>query len=92
MTPTDRYKNLSHDSHGDPEAVRNLIDTTARVIKLEPRRTVATRASLLVHAGFSRDQAAVIAEAAGLELEGLDRLNAAIRTIWDGLGKELPPG
>jgi hypothetical protein len=89
MSPSDLYKNLSQDSHGDPEPIQRLAaDATANTIYIEPRRTLATRASLLMHAGFCRDQAVVIAQAAGIQLNGLPELDEAIRGGWDALESE----
>lgn len=82
ITPKDLYKNLSHDSHGDPVGVARLIDPDTQNIIVSPNRTLATRATLLMHAGFARDQAVVIAQLAGLHPEGIDGLTTAIKSRW----------
>lgn len=88
ITPKDLYKNLSHDSHGDPIGVQRLFDPDAQSVILSPKRTYATRATLLMHAGFARDQAVAIAELANLQLRGIDGLTAAIKARWAHLEKE----
>ena len=88
MSPPDLYKNLCHDSHGDPVPVGRLMDHESRTIKLEPRRTIATRASLVMHAGFARDQAVVIAAAAGIRLANLKQLDMQIDGAWARLDPE----
>lgn len=66
--------------------VRNLL--TARR-EPRPRSTKATRASLLMHAGFARDQSVTIATFAGIELEGVSAFDNAIRAGWDRLDEEI---
>lgn len=85
LTPPDMYKSLSHDSHGDPIGVTRLIDPKTGSIELAPQRTHATRASLLMHAGFARDQAVILARRGDIDLDGIDRLDHAIRSRWDAL-------
>jgi hypothetical protein len=87
-SPEDLYKNLSHDSHGDPVPLGRLMDVETNTLKLEPQRTAATRASLLMHAGFARDQAAAIVEMTTIVLRGLDGLDAEIDEGWRRLEKE----
>jgi hypothetical protein len=88
MQPADLYKSLSQDSHGDPTPVTRLVDPATETIKLEPVRTNASRASLLMYAGFCRDQAAVIAALAGIQFANLPELDDAIREAWEALGQE----
>lgn len=92
MSPPDLYKNLCHDSHGDPVPVARLMDHESATIKLEPRRTLATRASLVMHAGFARDQAVAIAVAAGIRLANLEQLDGQINAAWGRLEAEYEEG
>jgi hypothetical protein len=64
------------------------MDHESRTIKLEPQRTIATRASLVMHAGFARDQAVVIAAAAGIRLANLKQLDTQIDAAWKRLEAE----
>jgi hypothetical protein len=89
--PKDLYKNLSHDSHGDPIGVTRLMDTDGQSVFLSPKRTPSTRASLLLHAGEARDQAIAIAQLAKIEVSGLDELDAAIKAQWQALLAESEP-
>jgi len=82
QSPEDLYFNLCMDSHGDPRPIARLQDPETGEINAEPKRTPATRASLLMHAGFARDMAVVIAGLAALELGGVDELDAAINDGW----------
>jgi hypothetical protein len=95
VTPKDLYKNLSHDSHGDPVGVERLYDSDSDSVVLSPTRTKACRATLLMHAGFARDQAVAISRLAGFELGGIDALTTAIRRRWglleDSSGQPPPP-
>ncbi len=59
-SPADLCANLCQDSHGDPRPLARMLDQETKTIKLEPKRTPATRASLLMHAGFARDQAVAL--------------------------------
>jgi hypothetical protein len=88
VTPDGLYKGLSHDSHGDPVPVFALFDAQEGHLQVAPRRTAATRASLAMHAGFARDQAVLIASQAGVELDGVDELDAAIRSAKEALDTE----
>jgi hypothetical protein len=90
QSPEDMYANLCHDSHGDPRPLARLLDVEAGTIWLEPKRTEATRASLLMHAGFARDQAVAIGTYAGIELQHVDELDALISDGWSRL--ERDPG
>ncbi|MGI8624581.1 MAG: hypothetical protein ACR2NB_14120 [Solirubrobacteraceae bacterium] len=63
MSATDLYKNLCH---GDPALVERLLDAESNTIRLEPTRTAATRAVLLITRRVARDQVAAIAAAAGI--------------------------
>jgi len=86
------YGRLSQDSHGDPAPAIGLIDAEDGQVQLAPRRTVATRASLLFHAGFARDQAGLIADrAGGITVQGLEDLAEAIRAAWKRLEEEHSP-
>lgn len=85
MAPPDLYRNLSRDSHGDPAAVLALIDPATNVLALEPRRTPATRTSLLMYAGFCRDQAVLISGLAAIQLDRLPELDARILAAWHDL-------
>ncbi|HEX5923820.1 MAG TPA: hypothetical protein VFY45_08310 [Baekduia sp.] len=90
ITPTDLYKNLSHDSHGDPVPVQRLYDEASGSLLLSPRRERTARASLLMHAGFARDQAVLIAELARLEFGGVVRaLDEVINSRRDVLAAEV---
>jgi hypothetical protein len=82
MTASDVYANLSHDSHADAMPIARLLDAETQTLSIEPRRTAATRASLLMHAGFARDQTIAIAKFAGIQLEGVDRFDEAIDAAW----------
>jgi hypothetical protein len=86
--PENLYADLSADSHADPRPLARLLDDEKRVMSIEPRRTKATRASLLMYAGFARDQSVTIATFAGIELEGVSALDNAIRAGWDRLDDE----
>lgn len=88
ISPKDLYGNLSTDAHGDPRPVARLLDPTSNEFQIAPRRTVATRASLLLHAGFSRDQAAVIARLGDIQIEGMAGLDDALKTAWSRLEAE----
>lgn len=88
MSSAELYSNLCQDSHADPRPIARLLDLSARTIWLEPKRTQATRASLLMHAGFSRDQAVAIAAAAKIQLRGVEDLDAAIGRGWARLQAE----
>lgn len=76
--PAGLYFNLSMDSHGDPRPLRRLVDPETGALWLQPKRTEATRASLLAYASFARDQALAITVSAGATLTGLDKLDATI--------------
>lgn len=76
------YGNPCQDSHGDPRPLARLLDVEAGTIRLEPQRADATRASLLMHAGFARYQAVVIATYAGIEPRNLEELVAVIEAGW----------
>lgn len=92
MQAEELYRNLSHDAHGDPNPVlRMMIEQGSDVdtpLIIGPVRSVSTRASLLMHAGFLRDQAVVTAQFANLELAGVERLDAEIREGWRRLEDE----
>jgi hypothetical protein len=87
--PENLYADLSADSHADPRPLARLLDDERRVMSIEPRRTKASRASLLMHAGFARDQPVTIATFAGIELEGVSALDNAIHAGWDRLDEEI---
>lgn len=87
MEGDDLYTRLSIEAHGDPRSVLALFDEEASAIRLEPRRTHATKVSLLLHAGFARDQAVVIAEPMEFTLRGMDVLD---KQIEDGLSRVMP--
>jgi hypothetical protein len=83
----DLYANLSADSHGDAATITRLFDPADNAIEVAPRRTHRTRATLLMLAGFARDQAVVIAGFTGVELGGLDQISAGwekLRAEFDG--------
>jgi hypothetical protein len=85
----DLWANLCQDSHADPRALMRLLDPETNVISLEPKRTAATRSSLLMHAGLARDQSMAIATFAGIELQGLDDLDAAIESRMQRLSEDV---
>jgi hypothetical protein len=85
QAPQDMYTNLSMDSHGDPRPLARLLDPATGTMYLQPIRTTATRASLLMHAGFAYDQTVAVSTFAGLEVDGLDQLNAAVKASWKRL-------
>jgi hypothetical protein len=85
MTPEGLWRQLCHDSHGDPVPVARLFDHEADAIQLAPRRTTATRASLLMYSGFARDQAVAVAALADVKISGIDDLDAAIGAAWAAL-------
>ncbi len=82
---------LSHDSHGDPAGAIRLIDPNPGSMLVGPARGLATRACLLLHAGFAHDHAVILAELAGVPLNGADALADQIREAWGKLNDELPP-
>ena len=89
MEDAELYGNLCTDSHGDPAPVLRLRDADANEIELAPQRTPATRASLLMHAGFARDQAMLISKLSGESvIKGIDELDAEIHAAWDRLNSE----
>jgi hypothetical protein len=88
FAPAGLYENLSRDSHGDPVGVDRLIDRETGSLELSPKRTNASRADLLLHAGFARDQAVVIADLAGFHLGGVESLDAAIQARATALGDD----
>jgi hypothetical protein len=92
QSPEDMYANLCQDSHGDPRPLARLLDVEAGTIWLEPKRTEATRASLLMHAGFARDQAVAIATYAGIQLRNVDELDALISDSWSRLERDHGAG
>lgn len=49
QSPLEMYANLCRDSHGDPRPLARLLDVESGTLQLEPKRTTATRASLLMH-------------------------------------------
>lgn len=73
---------MSHDSHGDPVAVNRLFDAESNSLIVSPTRGHASRVSLLFHAGFARDQALIVAQAANLALDGLEALDQEIAERW----------
>ena len=85
------YDNLSRDSHGDAATITRLFDPTDNSIELAPKRTHRTRATLLMLAGFARDQAVVVG-LAGMEISGLEHLDSAINAGWDKLRIEFDGG
>lgn len=87
MGDEDLYANLCVDSHGDP--LPALILREGDDLNLSPHRTAATRASLLMYAGFARDQAGLIAHLAkNIDLDGLDELDEVIQSGWRRLAEE----
>lgn len=93
MGDAELYGNLCVDAHGDPGAVMRLHNPETNTIELGPQRTAATRASLLLYAGFARDQAAVISKLSGnTVISGLDVLDAAIAKAWGRLKAEAESG
>jgi hypothetical protein len=95
--PDDLYANLSTDSHGDPAPVDRLRDVDG-MIELSPQRGIPTRASLVIlYAGMARDQAVVVATAAGIKLEGVEDLDSRIKEAQtklqaDADAEESPQG
>jgi hypothetical protein len=89
MGDDELYGNLCVDAHGDPGAVMRLHNPDTNTLELGPQRTAATRASLLLYAGFARDQAVVISKLSGKTvIKGLDVLDAAIGKGWADLKAE----
>ena len=86
MGDDDLWSDLSANAHGDPLPVLHL--RAGDALDLSPRRTPATRASLLMYAGFARDQAALIAHLAETTIRGLEELDAAIQAGWERLSAE----
>jgi hypothetical protein len=82
MTKDDLYKNMSHDSHGDPVAVRRLFNAESNSLIVSPTRSHASRVSLLFHAGFARDQALIVAQAASLGIGGLEAFDEEVAERW----------
>ena len=96
MTQPGLYSRLSHYSHGGPEPVLHLLDLEQQTLSIAPGHSIATRASLLLHARVSHDQAVVISELDGTPLDspvGFDqqmydvraRLNADAVDLRGGL-------
>lgn len=85
------YAALSSESHGDPRPIHRMLDQERNRIVIAPGRTIATRNSLLLYAGFAREQAAVIANLASdrLMFEGIHHLEGAIQRASDDLLAEL---
>ncbi len=92
MAPGDLYKNLSMDSHGDARPLLRLLNLEEETMLLQPVRTSATRASLLMHAGLARDHAVLIAGHAGIELSGVHSLDDEISAGWARLEADAPAG
>lgn len=89
MGENELYGNLCVEAHGDPGAIMRLFNPTTNTIKLGPHRTPATRASLLLYAGFARDQAVVVSQLSGRTvIGGLDLLDEAIQKGWKDLNTE----
>jgi hypothetical protein len=89
MGEPELYANLSTDSHGDPAPLLRLMDLDDKSIDMAPRRTAATGASLLMYAGFARDQAVLLAKLSGaVEITGIEELDSAMNNAWDQLGAD----
>jgi hypothetical protein len=87
------YGNLSGDSHGDPFPLSRMRNLDENMIDLRPTRTSATRASLLLHAGFARDQAVLVSEMSGaVALKEVEELDAAMGEGWARLQDEAQEG
>jgi hypothetical protein len=83
------YENLSRDSHGDVATITRLFDAEDGAFELAPRRTHRTRATLLMLAGFARNQASVVAAASGnMGIRGLEALDDHIASCWARLTEE----
>jgi hypothetical protein len=82
----DLYPKLSQDSHGDPRPITRMLG--GEDLDIGPKRTIATRACLLMHAGFARDHAAIMAVLANFEIKGLDQLDSALKAAIAAL--EVP--
>lgn len=92
MQPTDMYRHLSQDSHGDPRAVWRLFHEESGAIILGPtRRPLAARASLLMYAGVCVDQAGIVAALAGLSVGGHEELAERVRAGWRELEANESP-
>jgi hypothetical protein len=90
--PGDLYANLSTDAHGDPAPVDRLRDIDG-MINLSPKRGIPTRASLVImYSGMARDQAVVLAAAAGITLKGVDDLDGRIREATANLQPDAEAG
>lgn len=85
------YDNLSSEAHGDPLPLYRMLDASDNMIDLAPQRTRATRASLLMYAGFAHDQANVVAAFSdgAVQLEGMDSLAEEISAGWRELIEEV---
>lgn len=89
MQPADMYRNLCHDSHGDPRGAWRLVHPETGAIVIGPqRRPLAARASLLMYAGVACDQAGTIAALAEFQLLGRDELAQRVRDGWNALKDE----
>lgn len=73
------YPALSAHSHGDPRSLEHMTNFDAGALQLAPRRTTATRASLILHASLAADQAKIIAALANIELKKHSDLNHKIK-------------
>lgn len=90
MTDAEVYRNLCMEAHGDPAAVASVVDQETNMIELGPRRGVRARVSLLIYAGFARDQAHVVSKLSGTtEIADLKILDGAFDAAWDRLKPEF---
>ncbi len=86
MGSEELYGNLCTDAHGDPMPLFRIRDAKENSIELAPARTNATRASLLMYAGFARDQAMIVSRYSSVTvLTGIEQLDAGIDLGWSRL-------
>jgi hypothetical protein len=69
-------------AHGGFAPITRLRDAETQTFGIEPRRTSATRAALLLYALFATDHSRAIAHLAGMELDGMRELDEATQAAW----------
>jgi hypothetical protein len=79
IAPEGLFSFLSRFAHADARPLGHMANYDARTLRLAPMRTGITNTSLVLHAMFATDQAAMIATLAGFELPGhSDLMNAIV--------------
>jgi hypothetical protein len=91
QTANELYSGLSQEAHGDPRTILERMPRAGRKVNIGPRRTRATRASLLLQAGFAYETAKLLADARGLCMDGADVIEKEIEAAWTQLDAESEP-